>query len=264
MLTLLKRSGFFKSLKNGVKVLPIANIEDPLLRTRSHEISNMIHQPTFTTDMIKLSKKKNSKGIIGRPELLDAATLEIIRRDIHKFLTQEQIEFIYNMYHTMSVNTENLQGLSSVQVGIPQKIFVTMDKVYELPVSTVVESSNGKHKKVVHGIAQVASDLELCINPRVLDVSSEQERDVEGCASAPGVYVIISRPKQVEVEYTNICGQRIRKIYEGMPARVFLHEMDHQEGILYFDRVKEESDKFTRETASKYIDLFGDLLPKWR
>ena len=74
-------------------------------------------------------------------------------------------------------------------------------------------------------------------NPKI--ISSEGEKHMEeGCLSFPFLNLHITRPEKVEVEYQDYMGEKHTKIFNGISARCFLHELDHMNGIVYTSRVK--------------------------
>lgn len=94
-------------------------------------------------------------------------------------------------------------GLAAVQVGCLKRVFVMHwdKKVY------------------------------IIINPKINSRSWRRVKMVEGCLSYPGIEVSVRRSQWVDVVYTNGSGDEISKRFEGMLARIFLHEFDHLNGI---------------------------------
>ncbi len=84
-------------------------------------------------------------------------------------------------------------------------------------------------------------DFVACIGPEILDVSDEEVVMEEGCLSLPGIYGDVKRPKKIKVRYLNIDGDKIEETLSGLSARVFQHEYDHIEGVLFIDRVEKGS-----------------------
>ena len=74
------------------------------------------------------------------------------------------------------------------------------------------------------------------INPKVLKFEGEQIGE-EGCLSIPGLYGNVKRPAYVEIEAVDRRGRELVYEFEGMSARVALHEIDHLDGILFIDKV---------------------------
>lgn len=86
------------------------------------------------------------------------------------------------------------------------------------------------------------------INPVLLAHSEEQEKDWEGCLSVAATELrgLVPRWKWVEVEYTTLDGQHKHERYEGFLARIFQHELDHLDGLVYLDRLESSRDLYTR------------------
>ncbi|VEP15892.1 Peptide deformylase 2 [Hyella patelloides LEGE 07179] len=91
------------------------------------------------------------------------------------------------------------------------------------------------------------------INPVILGHSDEIIKDWEGCLSVPNVRGLVPRYKTVEVEYTDINGERKQRVLTDFVARIFQHELDHLDGILFIDRVQTIKDLYTEEEYQKII-----------
>jgi len=75
-------------------------------------------------------------------------------------------------------------------------------------------------------------------NPVVTYQSSDEVHMQEGCLSFPFLGLYITRPDTIEVAYKSFKGEDKTMTLTGISARVFLHELDHMNGILYTERVK--------------------------
>lgn len=84
------------------------------------------------------------------------------------------------------------------------------------------------------------------INPEIIE-SSGSLVDVEGCLSVPNITGTVERPEKLKVKYQDTDG--IEKIIEvsGILARVFCHEIDHLDGILYTDKAIERFEEADEE-----------------
>ncbi|ACK68367.1 peptide deformylase [Rippkaea orientalis PCC 8801] len=80
------------------------------------------------------------------------------------------------------------------------------------------------------------------INPRILSHSQEMVKDWEGCLSVPGVRGLVPRYQWVEVEYCDRFGQFQQQKLTDFVARIFQHELDHLNGLIFLDRVKNPED----------------------
>ena len=91
------------------------------------------------------------------------------------------------------------------------------------------------------------------INPTIISRSNEIVKDWEGCLSIPGLRGLVPRARVIEVEYTMIAGDRVRKIFTDFIARIFQHELDHLDGIVFLDRLESNQDLFTEAEYQKRI-----------
>src|SRR3989344_4206545 len=93
-----------------------------------------------------------------------------------------------------------------------------------------------------HGIGlaapQVNHSVRLTVNARIMQTSKDMENDEEGCLSIPGVYGTILRHARIRVTFLDRKGKKITLRAQGLLARVFQHEIDHLDGILFVDRTK--------------------------
>ncbi len=85
-------------------------------------------------------------------------------------------------------------------------------------------------------IVEYDDELYELINPR-LTASSGKCVDNEGCLSVVGFRGLVERPSEIDVEYFDRTGEKRSLHAEGYFARVFLHEMDHLDGILFPDKM---------------------------
>ncbi|MBI4090243.1 MAG: peptide deformylase [Candidatus Kerfeldbacteria bacterium] len=76
------------------------------------------------------------------------------------------------------------------------------------------------------------------INPRIIKRSRQTEVAEEGCLSIPGVFGLVRRPARVTVSYYDQDHQLRTRAAVGLLARVFQHEIDHLNGILFIDKVE--------------------------
>jgi peptide deformylase len=94
------------------------------------------------------------------------------------------------------------------------------------------------------------------INPEITPVASpgaekiEIVEDWEGCLSIPDIRGKVPRPKSIKVRAFNREGKRVEMQASGLPARVIMHETDHLDGVLFFDRMQ------SLDTLT-YLDEYG-------
>lgn len=88
----------------------------------------------------------------------------------------------------------------------------------------------------------------VMINPRIIShsVQTTALQDGEGCLSVDEVYEgYVPRSKRITVEYFDLDGHKIKKRFKGYPAIVVQHEVDHLNGILFYDHINPD-DPFSR------------------
>jgi peptide deformylase len=121
-------------------------------------------------------------------------------------------------------------GLAANQIGLDAKVFVMGDSV---------ENST------------------MCINPTVLQYTSDTQDDVEGCLSFPNIFVKIKRPKEILARYWNENLEECTVKIEGYSAKCYLHEMDHLMGITFKDRVSNLRWDMAQKKARKFEKAFA-------
>ena len=121
-------------------------------------------------------------------------------------------DLVRDMFLTMAAAEG--AGLAAPQIGISRRVLVADVSSEEEP--------NGR----------VA-----LVNPTILEVGGEEDRASEGCLSVPGVSEVVSRPDRILMEGFDPRGDPMRIEATGLLSRVLQHEVDHLNGVLFFDRI---------------------------
>lgn len=82
------------------------------------------------------------------------------------------------------------------------------------------------------------------INPQITKTEGEIVEDYEGCLSIKDVYGKVPRHSKVKVKALDLDGKEFRITAEGFVARILQHEIDHTNGIVFIDHIKEEPEAF--------------------
>lgn len=82
------------------------------------------------------------------------------------------------------------------------------------------------------------------INPEITKTEGKLIDDFEGCLSVKDVYGKIARYEKVKVKALNLQGQEFRVTAEGFLARIFQHEIDHTNGLVFIDHIKDDPEAF--------------------
>lgn len=93
------------------------------------------------------------------------------------------------------------------------------------------------------------------INPVVIKAEGKVKSDYEGCLSVPSVYGMVPRPSKVRVKAKLEDGTEVRIKATDELARTLLHEIDHLDGVLFIDHIRDKKDAFYKMNEN------GDLEP---
>lgn len=129
-----------------------------------------------------------------------------------KEITPEIRRLVDEMFKMMYVSDG--VGLAAPQVGKSLSIVVIDPTLGEDPFARIV-----------------------LINPEILEKSGEQYEE-EGCLSFPGIVARVKRPTRVRVRHMNLDGETVESLAEGNLARIFDHEIDHVNAVLFIDHIK--------------------------
>ena len=91
------------------------------------------------------------------------------------------------------------------------------------------------------------------MNPRILAHSDETAKGWEGCLSIPGIRGNVPRYQAIEVEFLDRLGRLQKTELTDFVARIFQHEVDHLNGIVFVDRVESTQDLITEKEYEKIM-----------
>ena len=171
--------------------------------------------------MFKFGKKKTlSMKYLGEACLHQkAARIEEITDDIRS-LSEAMLELMYRHEGV---------GLAAPQVGIGLRL-VTLD----------VPDPKEEGMPLSPGERELLPLMPLVlVNPEIESLSSVTEIREEGCLSVPKLYAPVERPVSVVLKTTLLDGRQIRLDCGGFLARALQHELDHLDGVVYVQRIKD-------------------------
>jgi len=114
-------------------------------------------------------------------------------------------------------------GLAAPQVNIPQQL-------------AVIEYAEGEDEEEENEDAPPKpKKLYVLINPEIVKASEEKLMGVEGCLSIPGLQGEVERHEAIQVKAFNRYGKPQKLKVNGWMARIFQHEIDHLNGVLFTD-----------------------------
>lgn len=147
----------------------------------------------------------------------------VLRRKAKKAekLTPEIRTLIADMIDTMRAAPG--VGLAAPQVGVSERVIVVEFAEED---EEAAEDAPPKKKK-----------LYTVVNPEIVWRSDEVVEGMEGCLSIPGWTGDVLRHEAIVIKGLNRAGQRIKVKADNWLARIFQHEIDHLDGVLYIDRL---------------------------
>jgi peptide deformylase len=137
-------------------------------------------------------------------------------------------ELIENMWETM-YNAHGV-GLAAPQIGKAIRLFV-MDTL-QLEKLESDERDEEDIKRLKNATKKVF------INAHITRLEGEEWFYNEGCLSIPNIREDVYRPEQITITYCDVNFKQHTEVFNGINARVILHEYDHIEGILFTDHLK--------------------------
>lgn len=106
------------------------------------------------------------------------------------------------------------------------------------PVRLIIVRNDFEHKE--------DRSFSAFINPQITKYEGEISEDYEGCLSVKDIYGKVPRYAKVRVKALDINGKEVRLTAEGFLARVFQHEIDHTNGKVFIDHIKDQPEAFFR------------------
>ncbi len=171
----------------------------------------------------------------GNPILRKTAT-KLAGKDIK---SSKANRLISDIRHTLK-NKKLGVGLAAPQIG--QSIALAVVQIRPTPHRPKVKNFDA-----------------ILINPEITQTFGRRTQLWEGCISSgvgtSGLFARVPRYKKVKVRFMDEKGKLHHKIFEGLPAHVMQHEVDHLNGILFVDRVKDTGTYMTFQEYKKHIRI---------
>ncbi|MEM7008536.1 MAG: peptide deformylase [Thermodesulfobacteriota bacterium] len=164
---------------------------------------------------------------LGHPVLRKRA------QEIENIRDEELQNFIDDLIETCT--DSNGVGIAAPQVYESKRIFIISSK------------PNTRYPN-----AQEMGPIAL-INPEIISRSDELEKDWEGCLSIPGIRGLVPRHKTIKVKYQTRDGDHVEDELSDFIARIFQHELDHLDGIVFLDRMESNSEIITEKQYQKLM-----------
>jgi peptide deformylase len=148
---------------------------------------------------------------------------------------------IHELIKQMIDSTVDWEETREHEVGVALAA-VQIDKLYKIII--VRNDFENKDDK----------SFSVFINPEIVKLEGKLEEDYEGCLSVADVYGKVPRYTKVRIRALDENGQPIRVKAEGFLARIFQHEIDHTNGIMFVDHLKDHKDSFYKLTSDGKLE----------
>ena len=135
-------------------------------------------------------------------------------------------ELVENLVEAMRQG--NGIGLSANQCGVMERVFVMYSDI--------------KERKII-----------ACFNPQIIEESTEQSFEDEGCLTYPGLWLRVKRPVWIKATWEDSKGTEGEYHLAGLEARVFQHEYDHMEGTNFTKKVSKLRMNMAQKRLKKQI-----------
>lgn len=135
---------------------------------------------------------------------------------------------------------DTMHELGGIGIAAPQ-----VSESLQLAVIEITEDSDRYPDMTPLGLTVIA-------NPRITVLDEAEQAFWEGCLSVPDMRGVVHRPRKVQVDYTDLSGHAQRIIAEGFTATVFQHELDHLQGTLFVDKIRDPTTLSTVENYERF------------
>jgi len=150
---------------------------------------------------------------------------------------------------------EIIKNISDDLVALSNDMIETM---FEAPGAGLAANQIGVSRQLIVvdlGIGTDKANPIVVINP-VITASEDEMLGEEGCLSIPDIFAEVKRAMRVEMKGVDLKGNDVRYEVEGYLARAFQHEMDHLNGILFWDNLgKIKRDLLKRRFKKKLKEM---------
>jgi len=143
---------------------------------------------------------------------------------------------VYYGNETLSSVAERVNNVDGEIVSIIDEMFLIMHKERGIGLAAP-QIDLGKRIIVIDTGEEKSSRIAL-VNPEIVEFSDTIEPYEEGCLSLPNLLADVIRPTEILIKGINRNGEEVQYEASGLLARVFQHEIDHLDGILFIDRIE--------------------------
>jgi peptide deformylase len=156
--------------------------------------------------------------------------------------------------------TENDVILKQIIEEYDFDICPVIDKAIVELMFTTMKTNNGiglaaqQIGQNLRGFVMIINDEEfVCVNPVIIEQSEEMIISKEGCLSFPNLTLSVKRPAGISVSYKNETGIMQNRLFDGVYARCFCHELDHLNGITFDTKIAKTSLQLAKQKRTMFL-----------
>lgn len=161
-------------------------------------------------------RQKSTKATPGDPEV--AEVIAAMRKNCKAWEKEHEFELS--------------AAMAAPQLGINKRIIIVRDDL---------EDKSNDH-------------FTALLNPEVIKTDGKLKKDHEGCLSVPYLYGLVPRPEKAKIKAELEDGTPVRIKATGFLARTLLHEIDHLNGILFIDHIRDDRNAFFKMNEKGDLD----------
>jgi peptide deformylase len=185
--------------------------------------------------MLLLASCDSNRLIISEKRLINSGSADSAMYVLSVFNHDDSLILRKNATNVPRVGSKHIQLLG-------QRMLSTVQHPNSLGVGIAAPQVGISRRLIlVQRFDKEGEPFEVYFNPLILAGSDEMATLDEGCLSIPGYRGPVERPYGIKVKYLNEKGEEITETVEGFTARIFQHEIDHLNGMLYTDLLKSDS-----------------------
>jgi peptide deformylase len=167
--------------------------------------------------LIKTGPADSAMYVLSIFNVEDSLVLRVISSPVNRPDNKHLVLLTQRMLSTVTHPDVGGVGIAAPQVGITRRLIL------------------------VQRFDKEGEPFEAYFNPVIVSSSTETVTRDEGCLSIPGCRGPVERPDVIEIRYIHPEGNEVNETVQGFTARIFQHEIDHLNGVLYTDLLKADS-----------------------
>lgn len=163
-----------------------------------------------------------------------------------------KLEIVTVPYPVLYQKAEEIKDINQKIVELAKNMVETMHAAPGIGLAAPQVNQSWRLITVDLSVGEKPDQLIIMINPEIKEMEGENIEE-EGCLSVPEIHEKVKRPLRLLVTGYNLEGKELNIEAEGLLARVFCHEIDHLNGVLFIDRLSPLKRSLIRKKLRKKL-----------